>query len=182
MDSFVNYYIINAVSSNVDAGRFSTYLYKTIAGKYKLCVWDFNNCCNNFVDDETGVDFDGVRSAVYFNMLFRDRDFVEKVISRYRELRKNLLNEDNLRQYIDDTLAFLGDAVSRDSTRWAEYIASDPLTEEEGIERNPHSQKEAVEMLEDNLFSRLNWLDENIDYLYQFCAESANKNYDELPQ
>ena len=180
-DSFADYYIINAVSSNMDAGRFSTYIYKTIDGKYKLCVWDFNNCFNNFVDDETGPDFDGVRSAVYYNMLFRDRDFVEKVISRYRELRKTILSEEYLREYIDGTLAFLGEAVDRNSARWAEYIASDPLIDADNTGRNPHSQKEAVEMLEDNLFSRLDWMDENIDYLLQYCADSANKKFSELP-
>ncbi|MBQ7604108.1 MAG: CotH kinase family protein, partial [Clostridia bacterium] len=180
VDSFVDYYIINAVSSNMDAGRFSTYLYKTIDGKYKLCVWDFNNCCNNFVDDETGPDFDGIRSAVYYNMLFRDRDFVERVVLRYRDLRKTILSEEYLRQYIDDTLAFLGDAIDRDSARWAEYIASDPLIDHNNG-RNPHSHKEAVEMLEDNFFGRLDWMDENIDYLFQYCADSANKKFSELP-
>lgn len=181
VDSFVDYYIINAVSSNMDAGRFSTYLYKTIDGKYKLCVWDFNNCCNNFVDDETDEEFDGVRSAVYYNMLFRNTDFVENVIDRYRDLRETILSEAYLREYIDGTLAFLGDAILRDSARWAENYASDPLLEKEQIGRNPHSHKEAVEMLENNLFSRLDWLDENIDYLRQYSAASANKKFSELP-
>ncbi len=181
VDSFVDYYIINAVSSNMDAGRFSTFLYKTIAGKYKLCVWDFNNCCNNFVDDETDETFDGIRSAVYFNMLFRNRKFVEQVIARYHTLRKTFLSEEYLKQYIDEVLAFLGDAIERDSARWADYLTSDPLMDPEGKGRNPHSQAEAVAMLEDNLFSRMNWMDENIDYLLQFCAGSANKKYSELP-
>lgn len=181
VDSFADYYLINSITSNMDAGRFSTYLYKTIGGKYKLCVWDFNNCCNNFVDDETDEQFDGVRSAVYFNMLFRNEDFVKHVISRYRELRETIFDEEYLRKYIDDTLAFLGPAIDRNSARWAEYIASDPLIDDDDKGRNPHSQKEAVEMLEDNLFSRLDWLDENVDYLLQFCAASANKKYSELP-
>ena len=181
VDSFVDYYIINAVTSNMDAGRFSTYLYKAIDGKYRLCVWDFNNCCNNFVDDETDEEFDGIRSAVYFNMLFRNTDFVEQVISRYRSLRETILNEEYLDQYIDDVLAFLGDAIDRDSARWADEIASDMLLDPEGHGRNPHSQAEAVEFLKDNLFGRMRWLDENIDYLRQFCAASANKKYSELP-
>lgn len=181
VNSFVDYYIINAVSSNMDAGRFSTYMYKTIDGKYKLCVWDFNNCCNNFVDDETWEDFDGVRSALYLNMLFRDRDYVEHVISRYRDLRKTLLSDDYLNNYIDDTIEYLGDAIDRNNIRWAEYIASDPLIDLENTGRNPHSQKEAVEMLKDNLFTRLDWMDENIDYLLQYCAGSANKKFSELP-
>ncbi len=181
VDSFVDYYIINAVSSNMDAGRFSTYLYKTIGGKYKLCVWDFNNCCNNFVDDATEADFDGIRSAVYFNMLFRNRPFVEKVIARYRELRTTFLSEAYLREYIDDTLAFLGEAIDRNNARWSTVFAADLLNDPENTGRNPHSQKEAVKMLEDNLFSRLDWMDENIDNLLQHCADSANKKFSELP-
>jgi len=181
VDSFVDYYIINSVSSNIDAGRYSTYIYKTLNGKYRLCVWDFNNCCNNFVDDETGADFDGIRNAVYYNMLFRNREFVERVIARYRELRQTILSEAYLEQYINETLAYLGDAVDRNGARWAEYIASDPLMDPEGKGRNPHSQEEAVEMLKDNLFSRMEWMDENIDYLLQFCAASATKKYSELP-
>ena len=181
VDSFVDYYIINAVTSNMDAGRFSTYLYKAIDGKYRLCVWDFNNCCNNFVDDETNDEFDGVRSAVYFNMLFRNTSFVERVISRYRSLRETILNEEYLDRYIDDVLAFLGDAVGRDSARWADAIASDMLLDPEGHGRNPHTQAEAVKFLKQNLFSRMNWMDENIDHLRQYCAASANKKYSELP-
>ena len=185
VDNFVDYYIINSVSSNIDAGRYSTYIYKTLNDKYRLCVWDFNNSCNNFVDDETGEDFDGIRNAVYFNMLFRNREFVQQLIARYRELRQTFLSEAYLEQYISDTLAFLGDAIERDSARWAEFIASDPLADTEGDdsenERNPHSQAEAVEMLKDNLFSRMAWMDENIDYLMQFCAASANKKFNELP-
>ena len=36
-------------------------------------------------------------------------------------------------------------------------------------------------MLKDNLFSRMAWMDENIDYRMQFCAASANKKFNELP-
>lgn len=180
-DSFVDYYIINSVSSNIDAGRYSTYIYKAPGEKYKLCVWDFNNCCNNFIDDETGVAFDGIRGAMYFSMLFRDRDFIDRVIDRYRELRKSVLSDDYINNYIDETEAYLGPAIVRDSARWAEYIKSDPLKDKDNTGRNPHSQAEAVEMLRDNLISRMHWMDDNIDYLKQYCAGSANKKYSKLP-
>lgn len=182
VDSFVDYYIINAVSANMDAGRFSTFLYKTLGGKYKLCVWDFNNCCDNYVERPCGEDFDGIRGSAYFSMLFRDRDFVERVIERYRALRGTVLSDAYLAQYIDDTLAYLGDAADRDSARWAAYIASDPLKDPEQTGRNPHSRAEAVEQLKGYLSERLAWMDENIDHLRQFCAGSANKRYSELPQ
>ena len=181
VDSFVDYYIINSITSNIDAGRYSTYIYKTLDGKYKMCVWDFNNCCNNYVSNAIGPDFDGIRNSAYYEMLFRNQEFVEQIISRYHELRKSILSDEYIEKYIDDTLAFLGDAIDRNSARWADYIAGDPLLDPEETGRNPHSQSEAVAMLKDNLFSRMDWMDENIEYLLQFCAHSANKNYSELP-
>lgn len=182
VDSFINYYIINSVSGNADAGRYSTYIYKTLNGKYKLCVWDFNNCCNNSPFDITELSEDYVRPMVYFEMLFKDRKFVKRVISRYYELRKTVLSDEYLEQYIDGTLAYLGDAIERDSARWAEHIAADMLTGPGETNRDAHSQAEAVEMMESFLFDRLHWLDENIDYLLQFCSNSANKKYNELPR
>lgn len=181
VENFIDYYIINSISSNIDAGSFSTYIYKAPGEKYKMCVWDFNNCCNNFVDDETGAAFDGVRSAIYFNMLFRDRNFVERVIDRYRELRESILSDEYIENYIDETVAYLGDAIDRDSARWETFIESDPLMDENNTGRNPHSQEEAVEMLRRNLINRMHWMDKNIDYLLQYCAGSANKKYSELP-
>lgn len=182
VDSFVNYYLINAFSGNTDAGRFSTYLYKPLGGKYKLCVWDFNNACDNYVSDAQSYDDDIIREYVYYSMLFRDQRFVKRVIARYRELREDLLSDESIDRYIDDTLAFLGDAVARDSARWAEYIASNPLERDGEADRNDHSQAEAVERMRTYLHERSAWLDENIDYLRQYAAASANKSYSEIPE
>ena len=46
-DSYVDYFVINCFAINNDAGRFSTYIYKNPDDKYKMCVWDFNNACDN---------------------------------------------------------------------------------------------------------------------------------------
>ena len=57
--SFVDYYILNEFVCNIDAGRLSTYFYKDISGKYKICVWDFNNACDNYVETRVDLhDFD----------------------------------------------------------------------------------------------------------------------------
>lgn len=181
VDNFVDYYIINSLTSNQDAGSYSTYLYRKLGDRCRLCVWDFNNCCDNYVDNETGPDLDPVRESVYFNMLFRSPDFVERVIRRYQSLRRGVLSTEALDAYIDETLAFLGSAVERDSARWADYIAGDPLLDPAGSGRNPHSQAEAVDMLRQNLRSRARWLDGNIDYLRQYCAPSATKTYQADP-
>ena len=51
VDSFVDYFIINELSSNADAGNYSTYIYKGTDNLYRMCVWDFNNACNNYFED-----------------------------------------------------------------------------------------------------------------------------------
>ncbi len=48
VDNFVDYYILNEVVMNHDAGNLSTYAYKEINGKLKMAIWDFNNCYDNF--------------------------------------------------------------------------------------------------------------------------------------
>ena len=100
----------------------------------------------------------------------------------YRELRETVLSDTYIDSYIDDTLAFLGDAVARDSERWAEYLTSNPLQDEEMTGRNPHSNAEAVLQLKNCLHARGAWLDENIDYLRQYSAASANKLYHVIPK
>ena len=48
IDSFVDYFIINEFTCNYDAGGYSTYIYKGKDGKFRLCIWDFNNACDNY--------------------------------------------------------------------------------------------------------------------------------------
>ena len=187
VDSFVDYYIINEFTKNLDAGKYSTYIYLQPGEKYKLCVWDFNNACNNYVTNDintTGIkDIGGITGfsmhvKVFFVMLMRDKDFVDAVIDRYEELRATYLSDDYLEKYIQDTVDYLGPAIDRNSERWMDYIVSDQL---QPAERNVHSQKEAVEKLADWLRDCGQWLDNNINSLYQYCADSKNKKYNEEP-
>lgn len=54
VDSFVDYCVINEFTKNLDAGSYSTYIYKEVGGKFKLCVWDFNNSCDNYLEEAVG--------------------------------------------------------------------------------------------------------------------------------
>lgn len=175
VDSFVDYFIINELSCNKDAGRFSTYLYKDISGKYKMCVWDFNNAFDNFPDDIMDKEaFSMVDRAIYV-MLFRDEEFVSRILERYQELRQGVLSEENMCAYIDDTLTYLGPAVERNNERWANIIEGwSPLTPEE---RNVYSHTEAVEQVKDFLKQRGTWMDQNIHVLRQYSSESKNRAY-----
>lgn len=175
LDSFVNYFIINELTQNNDAGRYSTYLYKDASEKFKMCVWDFNNAFDNFPDDAMDYEsFCMVDRAIYL-MLFRDEQFVSEVIKRYQKLRQGILSDENMTAYIDETIAYLGPAVQRNSERWAEKIERwSPLIP---LERNVYSQAEAVEQVKRHLNNRSNWMDQNIVVLKQYSSESRNKAY-----
>lgn len=83
VDNFVDYFLINEFSLNVDAGRYSTYIYKDLSGKFKLAVWDFNNACDNFPTDPLTPDQINMVSHTWFFMLCKSEDFVERLLDRY---------------------------------------------------------------------------------------------------
>ena len=174
VDSFVNYFLINEFTSNYDAGNYSTYIYKGTNGKYRMCVWDFNNAFDNYqeqaIDHETFL----LHESLWFNMIIKDKDFTERVIKRYHELRKTYFSDDYLNNYIDETIAYLGDAIDRNFEKWGYTFESDhnllyPTT------RNLRSYDEAVAQLKGYIASRGAWMDENIDVLRQYSANSKTK-------
>ncbi len=175
-DSFVDYFIINEFSKNVDAGRYSTYMYKAIGEKYKLCVWDFNNACDNFPDDVIDTEGFTMPNRPFYFMLFKDEEFAQHIIERYRQLRKSYLSDEYLMNYIDETLSYLGPAIERNNERWSEVITKwAPLKPET---RNVYSHEEAVAQLKNWLLERGQWLDNNIDALQADAHPSRNKKYD----
>lgn len=176
VDNFVDYFLINEFSLNVDAGRYSTYIYKDLSGKFKLAVWDFNNACDNFPTDPLTPDQINMVSHTWFFMLCKSEGFVERLLDRYDELRASVLNETYLLNYIDETLAYLGPAVERNNQRWNDAMTQwEPLTP---VERNLHSHEEAVDQLKEWLYERGIWLDENIHTIRQNCHPSRTKVYD----
>ena len=170
MDSFVDYFILNEFSSNYDAGARSTYIYKEVGGPYKLCVWDFNSALDNYQEEAVDPEMFLLQNRVWFNALIQDGRFTERVIQRYRELRETYLSEEYLNQYIDETIAYLGDAIDRNNERWDEDFVYDLLIPPE---RNPDSYEEAVQDMKQYIHVRGEWMDENIDMLRQYIVDPA---------
>lgn len=175
--SFVDYMVLNEFFQNTDAGIFSTYLNKPVGGKLSMGpVWDFNNALDNYMDatrDGTGFTFP---NRVWYHMLLKDPWFTKQVIQRYRQLRGTVLSEEYLMSYVDDTVAYLGDAVERNFSVWGytfqpEYGMLNPA------QRNSGSHEQAVAQVKDFLHRRGAWMDQNIELLYQYCHPSANKQY-----
>lgn len=177
-ESFVDYFLINELTCNYDAGWMSTYIYKDVNGKFKLCLWDMNSVCNNYQDDMVTVEGFQTQYCPWYVMLIKDEDFTDAIINRYWELRKTFFSEDYLNQYIEDTIAFLGPAIDRNFSVWGysfeqEYDLLTPT------ERNPRSYEGAVAQMKSFLTDRITWMDENIDTLRQYSAESKVKKFNE---
>ncbi len=175
VQSFIDYFLINEFTTNYDAGWLSTNLYKDIGGKYKMVIWDFNSACDNYTQTTLEPHHFETQLTVLYYMLTKDEYFVERMIDRYRALREGVLSEAYLDQYIDDVLAYLGDAVERNFSVWGytftEYLPLSPDT------RNPADHEEAIEQTRDFIHQRGDWMDEHIDILLQYCHESKVKKF-----
>lgn len=171
VDSFVDYFIINEVTLNRDAGIYSTYIYTDTDRKYKMCVWDFNNALDNYEGTEHHSSGFTLQEAIWFNKLIQDKNFTEKVIKRYKSLRKTILSDEYLNEFIEETIMYLGTAVDRNYEKWG-YVFEEGNGRLLPAERNPRSFEEAVSDMKECLFDRLLWLDENIETLRQYSAIS----------
>ena len=179
VDSFVDYFLINELTCNYDAGSLSTYIYKDIDGKYRMCVWDFNSACDAYQESAIPVNEFRLDNALWFQMLFKDKEFTDRVIERYYELRETVFSEEYLFGFIDDTVFYLGDAVERNYDKWG-YTFSEEYDLLHPHERNPRSYIDAVSQIKTFLTRRLEFMDENIEALRGNSAESKTKKYNEV--
>jgi subtilisin-like proprotein convertase family protein len=170
--SFIDFFIMNELSKNVDAYRLSTYLYKDkVTHGGKLCigpVWDYNiawhNCNYGDSFDPMGWEFqtqDTLHpSPMWWSRFFQDSNFMDKVYCRWHSLRSTILNANHLNAYIDSIAGVLNESQQRNFTQWpilGTYIYP-----------NPQSQSNATYQSEINDFktwiaNRIPWLDANIN-------------------
>ena len=177
VDSFVDYYIFQEFMEINDTGNRSTYLYKEKGGKIVMGpIWDYNNSLNNYYTELYNEEMQ-YTDIIWYSQLLKDEDFVNKVVNRYRELRKTLLNEEYLLDYIDSVREYLGPAIDRNFVVWGFSFDLANLNDNERLYddlRNIKSYDEAINQLKNEIIKRGRWLDENIDTLYQYNQDSKN--------
>lgn len=181
VESFVDYYVFNQFMLNVDAGHLSTYFCKDLRGKIQIIGWDYNNVFNNFFLDVFETESFSYTSQWYVCLL-RDEQFVNRVVERYHSLRKTILSDAYLEQYIAQTIEYLGPAVDRNNARWGytytrEYYEQHPEASVSPVERNPSNYDDAVAQLVEAIKERGEYLDEHIEALYANCHASVNKQF-----
>ena len=188
VNSFVNFYIINEFIANNDLWTGSTYFHKDVRGLLVAGpVWDFNNVTDNFIIPMPADTF-LLADRGWFDRLMMCTHFTELVIRRWNDLRRGILAEERLLQYMRDVEEWLGCAIDRNFQVWG--YSFDPSTvspmarrrptqaqADEGLtifDVNPSSFDEAMDWAKDFMVERGRWMDNYIETLRQFSHTSRH--------
>jgi hypothetical protein len=178
VNSFVDYFIIGEITRNVDAYKKSCFYSKQSINKGGLIaagpVWDFDWAMKNFNEciyrntDGSGWAYeihdctDPKPSPVppaWMNQLVSDPYFANKVYARYFDLRKSILSEEYINNYIDSVETLVWDAQGRHYQVW-KILGQNVGTPE--VDKIPDTFMGENQKLKDWFSIRLAWLDENM--------------------
>lgn len=174
VNSFIDYFIVNELSRNVDGYRLSTYLYKDKFSKGgKLVagpVWDYDLAFRN-ADYCQGSDTSGWAYAFngvcpgdswfvpfWWNSLLSDTVFTAALRCRWKSLRTGSLSETRLYTLIDSVVSLTAEARTRHFAQWpvlGEYVWPNP----QPLATN---YPEEISYLKQWIHDRLNWIDKHI--------------------
>ncbi|MBS1745949.1 MAG: CotH kinase family protein [Bacteroidetes bacterium] len=185
--SFIDYFIVNEVSRNIDAYRISSYFHKDknsvnskiIAGP----VWDYDLAFRNADycsgSDTTGwaYQFNNVCPDDYWQVPFwwsrfmEDTAFQSQLLCRWQQVRQTVLSEKNIFHIIDSIAALTSEARERHFEQWkvlGEYIWPNP-------QPIPKTYDEEMTTLKNWLHGRLLWIDNNLKQVGQ-CSKPVVNN------
>ena len=174
--SFIDFFILNELSNNLDGYRLSTYLHKNRNEKLKIGpIWDFNlsfgngNYCNGDKYDTWTYKFNESCSddfwliPFWWEKLLEDPYFVNKLKERWNELRKKELSDENIFQMIQNYISILKNesgAIYRNYSKWnviGKYLWPNNYV--------GNSYESEIDYLIKWIAKRNNWLDKSINEL-----------------
>lgn len=177
VNSFVDYFILEELSRNVDGYKKSRYFYKdrdSKGGKINSGPpWDFDWAYKDVLEGCIHTDpTDGSGWAYRINecdvspvppswevRLLEDENFANRIHDRYFQLRKTYLSETYLHHVIDSVAYLLDEAQQRHYEKWP-ILGINVGTEESG--EQPLTYAGEIEKFKNWIHRRLTWLDENM--------------------
>ncbi|MCU0435041.1 MAG: CotH kinase family protein [Bacteroidia bacterium] len=133
VNSFVDYFILNEYSKNVDGYRLSTFLYKkkdSDGGKLFIGpAWDYDlawlnaDYCDAFLVNGWAYNTSlvcpgGEEVPFWWARLVQDTAFTNKVQCRWQELRQTILSQQSLYNYCDSMALYLNESQQRNFLVW----------------------------------------------------------------
>lgn len=172
--SFIDYFLINELSRNVDGYRLSTYFYKDRQSKGGRIVagpvWDYDlafrnaNYCNG--SDTTGWAWtfnqtcpqDFWQVPFWWYRLDKDSAFQSGLRCRWKQLRQTTFSDARINTLIDSIVNLTAEARQRHFQRWpvlGNYIWPNPSP-------IPTTYAEEIFVLKEWLSSRISWISRNL--------------------
>lgn len=188
--SFVDQMILNEVSKEVDAYRYSTFFYKqkdSDGGKlFAGPAWDFNLGYSNVDYWPPGIQYTGWMYPLvepyeygimfWWKRLMEDPYFKNLFYTRWHQLRENELTNAELEFAIDSVVNYIDAAQQRNYNRWpilGEYVW--PNYDWQGNDYN-----DEVEFFRTWLFNRVEWIDNNISGSLLVPSAELSNSFPEL--
>ena len=188
INSFVDMFIINELSKNVDSYRISVFLYKDKdSNNSKIFigpVWDYNLGYGNadyyngeqtsewqlyyLTTNNSFLTFDGNQVPFWWRKLFKDEYFMKKVSLRWMELRNSILNLTYINNFIDSLANYIDEAQERNFKLWkilGIYVWPNPINE-----YILATYSEQVTYLKNWIRDRIGW----IDWYFNFTNVEEN--------
>jgi CotH kinase protein/Secretion system C-terminal sorting domain len=189
--SFIDYFIVNEISRNVDGYRLSSYFYKDRNSKNPKImagpVWDYDlafrnaNYCDGSKITGWAYQFNSVCPGdgaglipFWWNNFMNDTAFKSDLRCRWKQLRTTSLSEAHFNTLIDSVFNLVNEARQRHFQRWpilGQYVWPNP-------DPIPTTYEGEISSLKSWISARLQWIDENIpnsgaclDYHYQYPAD-----------
>ncbi|MCK5147258.1 CotH kinase family protein [bacterium] len=177
VDSFIDFFLINELSKNVDGFRLSAFMIKDKDSKGGLLkmgpVWDFNLGFGNadyfdgwkttrwqleyffssyvFKDDPFFPPF-------WWKRLWEDDSFKYKTALRWNELRETIFSNQFLESFVDSVSVHLGDAVQRNYQCWPDALGQYVWPNPDGYNDRTTYQSE-IDWMKIWIQQRLSWMD-----------------------
>lgn len=163
VDSFVDYYIVQELTKNIDGNlRKSSFITKERGKKMEMYhLWDFDltlgNCGYFWGDVGNGPENFWIKIDKWYPHLFNDPAFVEKVQIRWNEL---LPEFSKIPEFIDQQALYLAKAQERNFKVWSIWESVDWV-----YFPSLGSYQKEVDYLKDFYTERLEWLDRELNRL-----------------
>ena len=185
VNSFVDFFIMQEITKNVDGYRLSTFLHKqreSDGGKLAMGpIWDFNlafgnaDYCTSGNPEGFVIDFNNICNQdfwlipFWWNRLLQDDAFTEKLAARWTELRATKFQESVIHAYIDSVASVLNaESQQRNFKAWnvlSRYVWPNYFI--------GSSFQAEIDWLRAWVSQRLDWLDQSMPLLVTAIGEET---------
>jgi hypothetical protein len=189
VNSFIDLYIINELSKNIDGYRLSTYMYKDRddnGGKLIMGpFWDYNLAFGNADYCDGGITSGwevntgcGDNNPFWFERFLHDTTYQNKLKCRWQYLRDRSFHQDSLFTFIDSISLYLNDAQQRNFQKWdilGNYVWPNYYV--------GNTYQDELTFFKTWIGDRLTWIDNNLGgncYEILGCTDPLACNYDIL--